>query len=387
MNSGLKTRLDSSRILSLHHLVGLLVRDAAPKPMRGLALDQLRADVRGHDDDRVAEIDLAAEGVGHLALLQNLQEQVHHVRVRLFDFVEEHDGVGPAADGFGKLAALLVTDVARRRTDQARGGELLHVLGHVDLDERVASPNMNSASVWARKVLPTPVGPRKMNEPIGRRGSLRSARERRSALQMAMTASSWPMTLPLQFALPSRAASGSSACSMRLSGTPVHFETTCMMSSSVTKTSFSSRLFAPFGQDALQLVLGLLFLVAQGGGLFEILGLDRGFLAAADFLDLVLDLLHVGRAGHRADARARAGFVHHVDRLVGQETAGEIAVARAWPRLRALRRSTSALWCASYFGRRPLRIRMVSSTLGASTFTSGSGVRGRHPSRCICDIR
>ena len=42
--------------------------------------------------------------------------------------------------------------------------------------------------------MPTPVGPRKTNEPIGRRGSFRSARERRSALQMATTASSWPMT-------------------------------------------------------------------------------------------------------------------------------------------------------------------------------------------------
>ena len=53
-----------------------------------------------------------------------------------------------------------------------------------------ASPNMNSARVRARKVLPTPVGPRKMNDPIGRRGSFKSARERRRALLMAMTASS-----------------------------------------------------------------------------------------------------------------------------------------------------------------------------------------------------
>ena len=76
---------------------------------------------------------------------------------------------------------------------------------------------------------------------------------------------------------------------MRWSGTPVHFETTCMMSSSVTSTSFSSRLVAPFGQDVLELFLGLLFVVAQGGGLLEILGLDRGFLAALDLLDLGLD--------------------------------------------------------------------------------------------------
>ena len=58
--------------------------------------------------------------------------------MRFLDFVEEHDRVGPAPDRFGKLAAFLVTDIARRRTDQPRGGELFHVLRHVDLDQRVA---------------------------------------------------------------------------------------------------------------------------------------------------------------------------------------------------------------------------------------------------------
>ena len=33
-------------------------------------------------------------------------------------------------------------------------------------------PNMNSASALASSVFPTPVGPRKMNEPIGRFGIL-----------------------------------------------------------------------------------------------------------------------------------------------------------------------------------------------------------------------
>ena len=44
-------------------------------------------------------------------------------------------------------------------------------------------PNMNSASALASSVLPTPVGPRKMNEPIGRFGSLSPARARRTAFE------------------------------------------------------------------------------------------------------------------------------------------------------------------------------------------------------------
>ena len=54
--------------------------------------------------------------------------------------------------------------------------------------------NMNSASARASSVLPTPVGPRNRNEPIGRSGSCRPARERRSAVATASTASSWPTT-------------------------------------------------------------------------------------------------------------------------------------------------------------------------------------------------
>ena len=40
-----------------------------------------------------------------------------------------------------------------------------------------------------------------MNDPIGRRGSFRSARERLNALLMAITASSWPMTCSFQLLL------------------------------------------------------------------------------------------------------------------------------------------------------------------------------------------
>src|SRR5437763_10880715 len=46
----------------------------------------------------------------------------------------------------------------------------------------VSSSNRNSASALVSSVLPTPVGPRNRNEPIGRLGSCRPARARRTAL-------------------------------------------------------------------------------------------------------------------------------------------------------------------------------------------------------------
>jgi hypothetical protein len=76
---------------------------------------------------------------------------------------------------------------------------------------------------------------------------------------------------------------------------------------------------APAGQHGVELFLGVLFLVAHGGGAFKILVLDGPLLLALDLLDLGLEVLDFGRTGHGADARARTGLVHHVNRLVRQK--------------------------------------------------------------------
>src|SRR5579863_10475849 len=87
-----------------------------------------------------------------------------------------------------------------------------------------SSSKRNSASARAVSVLPTPVGPRKINEPMGRLGSLRPARERRMAFATTLNASSWPTTR-------SRRRSSiwtsffTSPSSMRETGMPVHLLT------------------------------------------------------------------------------------------------------------------------------------------------------------------
>src|SRR5207249_167669 len=57
-----------------------------------------------------------------------------------------------------------------------------------------SSSNRKAASARASSVFPTPVGPRKMNEPIGRLGSRRPTRLRRTARDTAASASSCPTT-------------------------------------------------------------------------------------------------------------------------------------------------------------------------------------------------
>ena len=116
---------------------------------------------------RVFEIDFPSEAIRQDAVIQDLEQDVEHVGMRLFDFVEQHHRIRPAAHFFGQLSAFFVADITRRSAKQPRTGELLLVLGHVDTDERVLAVEEEFARVRANSVFPTPVGPRKMNEPIG----------------------------------------------------------------------------------------------------------------------------------------------------------------------------------------------------------------------------
>ncbi len=96
-----------------------------------------------------------------------------------------------------------------------------------------SSPKRNSASVRASSVLPTPEGPRKMNEPAGRFGSLIPARERRIALETAVIATSWPITRLCSSSSMRISFLVSASVSLK-TGIPVHIETMSAISSSPT---------------------------------------------------------------------------------------------------------------------------------------------------------
>ncbi len=115
-----------------HHLHGRLV---ALLHRQGDVGEELRTEVRGHDQDDVAEVDRAALAVGQASVVQHLQQDVEHVGVCLLHLVQQHHRVGTPPHGLGELAALLVPDVAGRGADQPRDGVLLAVLAHVDADD------------------------------------------------------------------------------------------------------------------------------------------------------------------------------------------------------------------------------------------------------------
>src|SRR6266700_1127893 len=80
-----------------------------------------------------------AFAVFHHAFVEDLIEKFQNIGMSLLAFVEKDDGIGAAANGFGENAAFAVTNVARRRTFEARNGVGLLILGHVDGDD-VAFP-------------------------------------------------------------------------------------------------------------------------------------------------------------------------------------------------------------------------------------------------------
>ena len=95
-----------------------------------------------------------------------------------------------------------------------------------------------SARALESSVLPTPVGPRKMKEPVGREGSDRPARARSTASDTALTASSCPTTRSCSCS-DRRSSFSRSDSSSRVTGMPVHLATISATSSG--RTSSRSR--------------------------------------------------------------------------------------------------------------------------------------------------
>jgi hypothetical protein len=90
--------------VSPHHRHHLLAHGVGVLAL-GLVHEILGAEIRGHDDERVAEVDRAALAVGQPPIVQDLEQDVEHVRMRLLDLVEQHDLVGPPPHRLGQAPA------------------------------------------------------------------------------------------------------------------------------------------------------------------------------------------------------------------------------------------------------------------------------------------
>ena len=95
------------------------------------------AEVGGHQNYGITEVDFSPFSVAHKAAVKDLIEQVHDVAVRLFHFIQQHHAVRTLAHRFGQNATLAITDIARRRALQLGNRVRLLVFRKVDGNQRL----------------------------------------------------------------------------------------------------------------------------------------------------------------------------------------------------------------------------------------------------------
>src|SRR4051794_32790102 len=302
---------------------GLVVGDREAE--RRVPRDLARPDVRGHDHDGVPEVDRAALRVRQPPVLQDLQEDVEDVRVGLLDLVEEQHAVRLAAHRLRQLAALVVADVARRRADQSRHGVLLHVLRHVDAHHRVLVAE-EELGQRARELRLADAGRAEEDERAGRalrvlQAGPRAADRLRDHLDRLVLADDALVELVLH----AHQLLGLGLGELEDRDARPHRDDVrdLLLADGGTLPALAR---LPGVLELALLVREAPLLVAQLRGLLELLVLDRGLLVAPRRLDLLLELPVHGRGGHRLDAHARGGLVDEVDRLVGKEAVGDVAV-------------------------------------------------------------
>ena len=74
----------------------LVIHGRETQPLRGN--DILRPRVGGHDQYGIFKIDLPSLGIGHMAVVQDLQKDVEYVWVSLLDLVKQNYRIGVSAD-------------------------------------------------------------------------------------------------------------------------------------------------------------------------------------------------------------------------------------------------------------------------------------------------
>src|SRR5262245_6300338 len=323
--------LRAEDLLQLAHdpVLHLLVRQAAlvaeREAERLVLRDRRGADVRRHDHDRVPEVDLAPLRVGQLSVLEDLEEDVEHVRVGLLDLVQKDDRVRLPADGLGQLAAFVVADVARGRADEPGHGVLLHVLRHVDLDHRVLVAEQELGERAGELRLPDTRGAEE-DERAGRALRIldpgpRAADRLGDGDDRLVLADDALVELVLHPDQPLRLGLG------QLEDRDPRPHRDDVGDLLLADLRLVGRLLGLPAVLELALLLGELpLLVAQARGLLELLRLDRLFLLAADLRDLLLELAVARRRRHVLDPHPRRGLVDEVDRLVGQVPVLDVAV-------------------------------------------------------------
>ncbi len=318
--------------LVLHALVARLgVRAQVEAGVRGLG-DVSRTQIGGQDDDGVLEVHLASLSIRQMTVVKHLQQRVENVGMGLFDLIEQHHGERLAAHLLGELAALLVTDVSRRSAEQARRRVLLGEFRHVHADQGVLVVEQELREGLGQLGL-ADAGRASEDERTGRTlrileshtSSTDGAAQRGHGLVLSDDAL-------VEFGFHAHQLLGLRLRELEhrnARGLRNHLGDDVLVHDHL-HVGFA---FAPRGFLLLALGLQLLLLVAQLGGLLEVLVLDGLVLLFGQLGDLRVELLELRRGGQATDAQTRAGLIDQIDGLVGQMTVLDIPARQFGRRL------------------------------------------------------
>src|SRR5918994_1919559 len=319
----------------LHVLVGHAGLVTDREADAGVLGDLRGAHVRGHDHDRVAEVDRAPLGVREPSVLQDLEQDVEHVRVRLLDLVEQEHAVRLAPHGLGELAALVVPDVAGRRADEPGHGVLLHVLRHVDADHRLLVAEQELGERPRELGLPDAGGAEEDERAGGALRVLQAGPRAADGLRDRLDGGVLPDDALVELLLHAHELLRLGLGELEHRDAGPHGDDVGDLLLADLR-ALDGLAGAPLLLELALLVRELPLLVAQVRGLLELLRLDRCLLVAPRRLDLLLEVAVHRRSGHRLDARAGRGLVDEVDRLVGEEAVRDVAVRQLGGRLERL---------------------------------------------------
>ena len=293
------------------------------------------ADVGGHDDDGVLEVHLAADAVGEHAVVEHLQQHVEDVGVSFLHLVEQHDGVGLAAHALGELAALLVAHVARRGTDEAADGELLHVLAHVDADHGALAVEEVLGEDLGEVGLADARGAEEEETADGAVGVLQTGAVAADGLGDASDGLVLSHHAALQLALHGQQASllALGDALHRHAGHHGHHGGHILCRH--RHVAFAL-VVLPAALEVGQLGLQVATLVAQFGGLAVALLGQHLLLLRLHARQLLLQRHHLRRHLHIVDAHPRTRLVHGVDGLVGLQAVAHVALRQVHAGLQRL---------------------------------------------------
>ena len=228
-------------------------------------------------------------------------------------------------------------------------------------------PNILRARALVSSVLPTPVGPKNINEPIGLFLSLSPTLALLIALARTSIASSCPITLA--FKSLSRFFSFSVSVSVSfVAGIFVQLDTTAHISSLPIDTWDSFSCFFHFSSSALILSFSSFSwsrILAAFSKFWETIASSFSFAISSSFFSnflklsglvklLIFALEHASSIKSIALSGKNLSVIYLSDKTVASSIASSVILT---------------LWCASYLSLSPLRILTVSSTEGSSTIT------------------